>query len=165
MQTAITSKNQKSFIFDAVLITLWLLSSAILAMSIYQQYIDKIELCALCKWQRSTHILTFIFIPIGFIKRYNSKIRSITNLIFLFSFALASYHFFVQMGLLHDRCTIEQKITNLEEFMTMLKHPKVSCTAIGFKIFGVSATIYNALYSLIAMLGLNLKLLMRWANV
>ena len=40
----------------------------------------------------------------------------------------------------------------MNDFMQMLDQPKVSCSAIGWKLFGLSASIYNANFSLVALI-------------
>lgn len=143
--------RQKKLILDRALIAIWIISLTILSFSIYHQYIEKIELCTLCKWQRLVYFLIFAISPIGLISRLNLSIRANLNVIILIGFCLAIYHTAVQFGWLSDRCIMTQKIENLNDFMQMIEQPKVSCSAIGWKLFGLSASIYNAILSLIAL--------------
>jgi disulfide bond formation protein DsbB len=62
----------------------------------------------------------------------------------------------VQIGWVVDRCTV-QKIDNINDFMKMLEQTKTSCATIGWKLFGLSASIYNAIFSLIALVFLYFK--------
>ena len=65
---------------------------------------------------------------------------------------LSTYHIAVQFGWLADRCIISQKIENMNDFMQMLDQPKVSCSAIGWKLLALPASIYNANFSLVALI-------------
>jgi disulfide bond formation protein DsbB len=150
--------HQGKWFCDWTLIIFWMISCAFLAFSFHHQYVQKIEPCALCKWQRFVYFLIFAITPIGFVQHLNLPIKIALNFIFLAGFFLAGYHTLVQFDWIADRCAITQKIENMDAFIKMLEEPKVSCSNIGWKLFGISASIYNAIFSLIAALFLNIKI-------
>jgi len=147
--------REKKWLLDWTFISVWIFSSLILTYSFYHQYVEKIEPCSLCKWQRLVYVLVFVLSPIGIFKCFNVSMRNALKLIFLIGFCLAIYHAMVQFGLLIDHCTMTQKIENTNDFMKMLEQPKVACSAISWKLFGLSASIYNAIFSLVALIFLH----------
>lgn len=153
--TVISLYDQRKWHFDPNLIIFWLASIAILLFSFHQQYNEKIEPCSLCKWQRDVYFFVAAFAPIGFIQRWDSFVRIALNFIFFCGFCLAAYHILIQFGWLSDRCAITQKIENMNDFMKMLEQPKVSCANVGWKLFGLSASIYNIILSFCALVSLN----------
>lgn len=163
--TIISLYDQKRWHFDWTLVIFWISSLAILFFSFYQQYIEKIEPCFFCKWQRYVYFSIALISPIGLMQRYNFSTRYTLSFIFLIGFCLAAYHTLVQFGWLADRCTMTQKIENLNDFMTMLEQPKNSCANVSWKLFGFSASIYNTIFSLIALITLNFKNIKRLIHV
>lgn len=157
--------DQRKFNFDWTLILIFGTSLAILIFSFYQQYVKEIEPCPLCKWQRYIYLLIFCLSPIGLIQTYNLSIRNMLNIAFLVGFCLAAYHTLIQLGWLNDQCAMTQKIENIADFMKMLEQPKVSCATIGWKLFGLSASIYNAMLSCFALIALNFKIIKRLLHV
>ena len=155
--TIISLYNQKKWFLDWTLMTFWIISLAILIFSFQQQYIEKIEPCTLCKWQRYLYFLIFSLSPIGLIERFNLAVRNSLNFIFFVGFCLATYHTLVQFEWITDHCTITQEIENMDDFMKMLEQPKLSCSMIGWKLFGFSASIYNGILSFFALIALNSK--------
>lgn len=156
--------DQKKWHCDWALTIFWITSLTILFFSFYQQYVEKLEPCSLCKWQRYVYSLVALISPIGLIQTFNSSIKISLNFIFLIGFCLATYHTLVQFEWLTDRCTI-QKIENMNDFMKMLEQPKISCANSGWKLFGISASIYNIIISLTALIALNFKNLKRLIHV
>ncbi len=157
--------EKRQLILDWTLVAFSLTSLLILAFSFYQQYVVKIEPCTLCLWQRYIFILIFAISPIGFIQRFNSYIRKILVFIFLMGLGLAIYHTLVQFGWLTDRCVMTQKIENMNDFMKMLEKPHTSCATTGWKLFGLSASIYNGALSFLGLMILNLKNIKRLLHV
>jgi disulfide bond formation protein DsbB len=163
--TIISLYNQRKWGFDRLLIVFWIASLSILVFSFYQQYIGKVEPCSLCKLQRYIYFSIALLAPVGLIQSYNSPIRYALSIIFLIGFCFAAYHTLVQFGWLADRCTMTQKIENLNDFMNMLEQPKTSCANISWKFLGLSASIYNTIFSLIALITLNFKNIKRLIHV
>ena len=150
------SKIKNEIFFDQLHISLWTTSSIILTLSLYHQYIDHTEPCTLCLWQRNIFFIIFSISPLGFIRKFNNSIRSLLSLLFISSFLLGTYHILVQYGWLNDRCSV-QNIGSINDFIPFLEKPKNPCSRIGWKIFGLSVSMYNALISLIAIFAINFK--------
>jgi disulfide bond formation protein DsbB len=155
--------DQKKWHYDWTLAIFWIASLTILFFSFYQQYVEKIEPCSLCKWQRYIYFLVALLSPIGLIQPINPSIRVSLNFIFLIGFCLATYHTLVQFEWLNDQCAI-QKVESMNDFMRMLEQPKVSCANVSWKLFGLSASIYNIIFSVFALITLNFNNIKRLIN-
>lgn len=164
MEVANLNHSKKCFL-DWQIIALWFISLIILAFSFYHQYFEKFEPCNLCHLQRFVYLLICTIAPFGLIRRIYVPIKTALNFIFFLGFCLASYHALVQIGWLADRCIVTQKIENMTDFMQMLEHPKTHCAIIGWKLFGLSASIYNSIFSLCALISLNFHYLKRFLYV
>jgi len=151
------SLNQKKLFLDWKIIFFWFTSAVILSLSYYKEYIDKVVPCPLCEWQRYLYLLIFLISPIGLIRRYNLNINNIFNIIFLISFALSTYHVAIQLGFVEDRCTFTQKIADINDYKAMLEKNHISCATTYWKFFGISASIYNAIFSFFSALLLKCK--------
>jgi disulfide bond formation protein DsbB len=151
----------KSWILDWKLILLWILSLTILIFSFHQQYIKKIEPCFLCKYQRLIYFSVFIISSLGLICDFNSFIKNALKITFLIGFSLSIYHILIQSGWINDRCAINENIENMNDFIRMLEQPKIACATISWQLFGFSASVYNALFSLCALITLKFKKIKR----
>lgn len=156
--------NQKKWYFDRTLVAFFTACLVILFLSFYQQNIQKIEPCSLCKWQQYIYFSIALLSPIGLIQYYNFSIRNALSVILLIGFCLASYHTLVQFGWLADRCIITQKIENLNDFMKILEKPKTSCANVGWKLFGFSVSIYNIIFFAFGLISLNFNSIKRLIN-
>jgi len=159
--TIISLYSQKKWRLDWTLISLGTISLGIFLFSVHQQYVKRINPCSLCEWQRYIYFSIFVIAPFGQIQRFNSAVRGVINIILFISICLAAYHALVQLGFLTDRCTMTNKIENVNDFMNMLEQPKTPCANIGWKFFGLSASIYNVILSFNALIILNFKYLKR----
>ena len=159
--TIISLYSQNKWKIDQSLTFIWLISITILSFSFFQQYIENIEPCALCKIQRWIYFFIFVISPIGMFQQFNEPIRLILNGIILIGLFVAAYHLLIQLGWITDRCTITQKIENINDFMQVLEKPKNSCATIGWKLFGLSAAVYNMVFFLSSLLILNYKRIKR----
>ncbi len=154
--TTINLYHKRIWVSDYILVIIWMISGLVLGTSFFHQYVNKIEPCKLCIWQRFLYILVFSFSPLGLAQHLNSSIRITLNIIFLAGLCLSTYHTLIQFGWLSDRCTA-QSIETMEDFMRMLAQPKISCSAVSWKLFGLPATLYNALICSLALIILNAK--------
>lgn len=150
--TNVIIQHERKWFLDRHLIGVWIVSSIIIIFSFYIQHIEKIEPCSLCKWQRLIYFLIFCASPIGVIRCYNVPIRNLLKILFFIGCCLAFYHISVQLGWINDRCTMSQKVENMNDFMQMLSQTRVACSAIHWKIFGISASIYNGFFSLCGLI-------------
>ncbi len=149
------------WIFDRAIFLIWMISGLIIAFSFYHQYIQKVEPCTLCQWQRLFYSFIFCISPFGLLQRFNQMSRIALTLLFFAGFSLALYHTFIQLGWLADRCDIQQNVETINDFMQMLSQPKVSCSTINWQLFGLSASIYNAFFSVIGLICLNFTKLIK----
>jgi disulfide bond formation protein DsbB len=143
--------KQKNSAHNSSVVFFWIVSFVILGFSFYQQYVEKIEPCRLCIWQRFIYLFVFVVSPIGLLQRYKSSIKIALFVIFTIGLFLSLYHWAIQMGWFADRCVISQKIENMNDFMLMLEKPKTSCAIIGWKFFGISISMYNAIFSFFSL--------------
>ncbi|CUI18066.1 Disulfide bond formation protein DsbB (plasmid) [Candidatus Protochlamydia naegleriophila] len=146
---------------DSLLIWLSITSALILIYSYYHQLIEKIDPCFLCVWQRYIYFAVFFTSPLGLFQKYNAFVRHVLSAIFTLGLGLATYHIFIQLGLVTDRCAIIQKINHIDDFMHLLEKSKESCSKINWSFFGFSITVYNAIFSLFAITALNWKYIKR----
>jgi disulfide bond formation protein DsbB len=149
----------KKYFLDWTLMTIWIVSLATLLFSFYQQFFEKNEPCHLCQLQRYVHFSIFMISPIGLIRDINFPIRKVLALMFLFGFSLAIYHSCVQFGWLSDRCTMTQKIENVNDFMTLLEQQHIPCAKVTWKLWGLSAAVFNAILSFFALIVLNSQII------
>ena len=74
-------------------------------------------------------------------------------MLFLFSSALAFYHFGIEQGFFKELSVCETKniseITSKEEILNQLKQNAISCKDVSFRILGLSLATINAIFSLI----------------
>lgn len=134
-----------------------LASFTILIFSFYQEYIVKIKPCPLCFWQRNVYLLIFLISPLGLISRFNSLVRRLLNVIFLLGMSLAFYHLLIQRGWISDHCVFTKTVQSMEDFVAMIEQSNVSCATIGWKLWGLPASIYNVTVLSLAFLILNFK--------
>lgn len=149
--------SEKKWISDPLVFFIWLLSGLIIAASVYHQHVEKAEICTLCENQRLIYLAIFMTCPLGFLPRFNHFSRKVLTILFLLGFSLSFYHLLIQMGFLTDRCIIEQSVENMHDFVQMLEKPKVACSTISWKLFGLSASFYNVLFSMLAAALINLS--------
>lgn len=145
-------KVDKKFIIVAAI------SLVILCFSFYQEYIQKVDSCYLCKLQRIPYLLILIFFILNVLNTWRSSyIRCVLNGILSLSIGLAFYHAAIQYGLLNDQCAVLNNFQNDEEFFTFLEKPMVSCALIKWKLGGLSASIWNMITTFFLILILNFK--------
>jgi disulfide bond formation protein DsbB len=147
---------RKRWVLDWMMLSYWIISGLIISFSFYHQSIEKVEPCTLCKWQRLLYLTIFCISPFGLIQQCSQFAKKSLSILFLVGFSLATYHTLVQFGWLTDHCAISQNVETINDFITMLEQPKMSCAKIGWQLFGVSASIYSAFFSVIALICLNL---------
>jgi disulfide bond formation protein DsbB len=153
----IVKLNHKKWEIDFFLLAISTMAIGILIFSFYHQYVRKIEPCLLCKLQRSVYFLVLFIAPIGFNIHFNKCMRTTLKFLFFSGLCFASYHSLIQIGWLQDRCIMTQKINNIDDYILMLQQPKAGCSIIGWKLFGLSYSIYNAIFSSFALFLLNFE--------
>ena len=153
--------EKKNSDFNWNLLLLWILSLLILAFSFYHQYVENMKPCKLCNLQRYIYIAIVVIAPFGKLQRFNPIIRMIINIIFVFGLLLAIYHALIQFGLIADSCLLSQKIENINDFMNLFEEKKNSCASSNWKLFGLPASVYNAVFFVGSLIFLNLGYLNR----
>ena len=155
--TIVNLYDQNKRFSDNLIIIIWIISLSILSFSFYAELIEKIQPCHLCKLQRYIYISIILIAPLCQIQSINSLVRNIITLTFFVGFCLAVYHTLVLFNVITDRCTMTQKIDNVSDFMRMIEQPKISCENAKWKIFGIPASICNAIFSFWALISINFK--------
>ena len=110
--------------------------------------------CALCIYQRIPYIFSILLITnIFFLKKYKKITLLILSMLFLFSSALAFYHFGIEQGFFKELSVCETKniseITSKEEILNQLKQNAISCKDVSFRILGLSLATINMMLSFI----------------
>lgn len=158
-------QHQKKWNADKLLMGLSIASLFILIYSYYQQLIEKVDPCFLCIWQRYIYLAVFVTSFLGFYQKYNAIIKIALTALFTIGLGLSTYHISVQLGLVTDRCIITQQVNHIDDFMHLLEQTKGSCSKVGWPLFGISITFYNAIFSLFAITALNWNQFKRQTHV
>ena len=110
--------------------------------------------CKLCIYERIPYFVSIFLIgKFFFIKTYDKITLLLLSLIFIFSSALAFYHFGIEQGFFDESLVCEtinssQALTK-EELLEQLNRNTVSCKDVNFRIFGFSLAAINTSFSLI----------------
>jgi len=110
--------------------------------------------CKLCIYERIPYFVSIFLIgKFFFIKTYDKITLLLLSLIFIFSSALAFYHFGIEQGFFDESLVCEtinssQALTK-EELLEQLNRNTVSCKDVNFRIFGFSLAAINTIFSLI----------------
>ena len=126
------------------ILTLSLSSIALITAFFYEYYLGLMS-CDLCIYQRIPY---FLLIGISLIK--NDKVfKYLSNFILLCSIALSLSHTQVESGVLPDNCAkkIKHSFSSKEIIKQLNKVERPSCSSINAKIFNVSMSTWNAVFS------------------
>jgi len=156
---------KNKLVLDWILLILFLISAITISFSFYQEHIENIAPCNLCKWQRLVYTSVFFISPIGLIQQFNYICRKVISLLLFAGFVLSSYHALVQFGWLTDRCTITPNVETINDFMMMLENPTPPCSTIGWKLLGLSASIYSTFFTICALLFINFPNLLKLRSI
>ena len=110
--------------------------------------------CNLCLIERIPYGLSIILITLNYLLKKNEEfIILLLILTFCFSFAISVYHLGIEQGLFKESAVCGLKnttgIISKEELLKQLQEKTVSCKDVTFRIFGLSLTSINILFSLI----------------
>ena len=110
--------------------------------------------CNLCLIERIPYGLSIILIIATFISQKNEKFLILLLILtFIFSFSISFYHFGIEQGFFEESavCGIKDFNENLtkEDLLIQLKEQVISCKDVTFRIFGLSLTSINMLFSLL----------------
>ena len=109
--------------------------------------------CNLCLMQRIPYGLSIFLIILNYLLRKNEQfVILLLILIFSFSFLISFYHFGIEQGFFKEStvCGLNNKseIISKEEILKQLSQKTISCKDVTFRIFGLSLTTFNIIFSL-----------------
>lgn len=150
----------KKLQLDYAILIIWMIAGLALTFSLYQQYINQVEPCSLCQWQRFIYVAIFCLAPCGFIECFKITVKMILNLLFLMGLGIALYHTAVQFDWITHQCEAP-KIQNAQEFHALFQKSKMQtthlCTKNAWMLWGWPAVIYNVVLSLFSLSLLNVS--------
>ena len=109
--------------------------------------------CNLCLMQRIPYGLSIFLIILNYLLKKNEQfVILLLILIFSFSFLISFYHFGIEQGFFKESsvCGLNNKseIISKEEILKQLSQKTISCKDVTFRIFGLSLTTFNIIFSL-----------------
>ena len=110
--------------------------------------------CKLCIYERIPYFVSIFLIgKFFFIKTYDKITLLLLSLIFIFSSALAFYHFGIEQGFFSESLVCAtgdlSKTLSKAELLQQLKQNSISCKDVNFRILGMSLAAINTIFSLI----------------
>jgi len=131
-----------------------LLSTVILLIAFFIQYILGHAPCNLCLIERIPYLLAIIIIPVGlFNKKFEKIVFLFLGLIFLAGTILSFYHFGIEQGFFSESlvCNASLENANLskDDLLKELQKNQISCKDVSFKIVGLSLATINTIISLL----------------
>ena len=115
--------------------------------------------CNLCLIERIPYGLSIIIIISIFLIKKNQKFFVLLLILtFAFSFAISFYHFGIEQGFFQESsvCGVKsftESITK-EDLLKQLSEKTISCRDVTFRIFGLSLTSINIVFSLLFIITL-----------
>ena len=118
------------------------------------EYILGHQPCNLCLIERIPYGISIILIISNYLFKNNERFIIILLIItFLFSLMISLYHFGIEQGFFAEStvCGLKNatEIISKEELLKQLQEKTISCKDVTFRIFGLSLTSINILFSLI----------------
>ena len=116
--------------------------------------------CNLCLIERVPYGLSIILLILIFNLKKNQKFLILLLILtFIFSLAISFYHYGIEQGFFKESavCGIKNftEILTKEDLLKQLNEKTVSCKDVTFKIFGLSLTSINIVFSLIFIITLS----------
>ena len=110
--------------------------------------------CNLCLIERIPYVLSVLLVIINYMIRKNEKIFILLIiLIFIFSFLISFYHFGIEQNFFNESavCGVKNSsdLISKQEILDQLNEKIISCKDVTFRIFGLSLTSINIVFSLI----------------
>jgi len=136
-----------------LIVILAIISLTIISALIIQYWLGH-EPCKLCLYERIPYFLSILLIiKILLIKKYEKITLLIISLVFIFSAALAFYHFGIEQDFFNESfiCKTQNPSQTLSkgQLLEQLKQNNISCKDISFKILGLSLAAINTIFSLV----------------
>ena len=138
---------------------IFIFSIIALISAYFIEYVLGHQPCNLCLIERIPYGLSIILTITIFITKKNEKFFIfLLILTFIFSFSISVYHFGIEQGFFQESaiCSTENVIERLtkEDLLKQLTKKTVSCKDVTFKIFGLSLTSINIVFSLLFIITL-----------
>ena len=138
---------------------IFIFSFVALVSAFFIEYVLGHQPCNLCLIQRIPYGLSIIIIiAIFFIEKNQKFLVLLLILTFIFSFAVSFYHYGIEQGFFRESSvcgvkSLTESITK-EDLLRQLSEKTVSCRDVTFRIFGLSLTSINIVFSLLFIITL-----------
>jgi len=133
---------------ERLLLAMGLVSLALILGALGLQYLDGVQPCEMCHWQRWPHIAAAItgLLIVSFWKKQARALAILTIAMVAVSGLIGAYQAGMQWGFLPGpgACTVEHAYV----LGSGAPPPEVSCNVVTWSLFGLSLAVYNALVSL-----------------
>ena len=138
---------------EIYLIIIFLLSFIALISAYFIEHVLGHQPCNLCLIERIPYGFSIILISILFIMKKNEEFFILLLILtFIFSFMISLYHFGIEQGFFQESaiCGVKDFSENItkEELLNKLSKKTVSCKDVTFRIFGLSLTTINIVFSI-----------------
>ena len=130
-----------------------------LISAFFIEYVLGHQPCNLCLIERIPYALSImIIIAIFLIKKNQKFLILLLILTFTFSFAISLYHFGIEQNFFQESSicgvkSLTESITK-EDLLKQLSEKTISCKDVTFRIFGLSLTSVNIVFSLLFIITL-----------
>ncbi len=138
---------------------IFLFSFIALIFAFFIEYVLGHQPCNLCLIERIPYGLSIIIITAIFLIKKNQKFLVILLILtFMFSFAISFYHYGIEKGFFQESsfCGVKSLTENInkEDLLKQLSEKTISCRDVTFRIFGLSLTSINIVFSLLFIITL-----------
>ena len=138
---------------EIYLIIIFLFSLIALISAYFIEHVLGHQPCNLCLIERIPYGFSIILISILFIMKKNEEFFILLLILtFIFSFMISLYHFGIEQGFFQESaiCGVKDFSENItkEELLNKLSKKTVSCKDVTFRIFGLSLTTINIVFSI-----------------
>ena len=138
---------------------IFLFSLVALISAFFIEYVLGHQPCNLCIIERIPYGLSIIIITGIFLIKKNQKFLVLLLIFtFIFSFAISFYHYGIEQGFFHESsvCGVKDlaESINKEDLLEQLSEKTISCRDVTFRIFGLSLTSINIVFSLLFIITL-----------
>ena len=145
---------------------IFLFSLVALISAFFIEYVLGHQPCNLCIIERIPYGLSIIIITGIFLIKKNQKFLVLLLIFtFIFSFAISFYHYGIEQGFFHESsvCGVKDlaESINKEDLLEQLSEKTISCRDVTFRIFGLSLTSINIVFSLLFIITL-LKIFIKY---
>ena len=139
---------------------IFIICSIALTSAYFIEYILGHQPCNLCLIERIPYAMgIFLIISIYIFKKNEKFLVLLLILTFIFSLIISIYHFGIEQNFFQESAVCDTKDLNKtitkEDLLKQLNEKTVSCKDVTFKIFGLSLTSINIVFSLIFIITLS----------